>query len=116
MLLMNKTFSLICMLPFSCCCGKKCIEKYEKKIDVKVALSKLKKHTGAHTLLLEGGSIINGAFQRADVIDEISLVTAPVVAEKGDKPLFLDGATSLLDLINSETVNGVIVSKYKRKA
>lgn len=87
----------------------------EKEIDVKVALSKLKKLTGAHTLLLEGGSIINGAFQRADVIDEISLVTAPVVAEKGDKSLFFDGATSLLELIYSEMVDGVIVSKYNRK-
>ncbi|MBQ3030863.1 MAG: dihydrofolate reductase family protein, partial [Anaerotignum sp.] len=46
---------------------------------------------GCETLLLEGGSILNGAFERAGVVDELSLVVAPVMAGKEDKPLFWDG-------------------------
>lgn len=86
----------------------------ETEIDVKLALSKLKSLIGAETLLLEGGSIINGAFQRADVIDELSLVTAPVVADKNDKPLFTDSTVSEFRLTKSETENGVLVLRYKR--
>ena len=39
-------------------------------------------------MLLEGGSIINGAFLRADAVDNISQVIAPFVADKNDKLLF----------------------------
>lgn len=62
----------------------------ETEIDVRLALEKLRTLFGMEKLLLEGGSIINGAFQRLDVIDELSLVVAPVIAEKDDKPLFMD--------------------------
>ena len=61
----------------------------ETEIDVNVALFKLKDLIGCETLLLEGGSIINGSFQRADVIDELSLVVAPVVANKDDKTAYM---------------------------
>lgn len=40
--------------------------------------------------MLEGGSIINGAFLKADAVDELSLVVAPVTANAEDKPLFSD--------------------------
>ena len=50
-------------------------------IDVELALKKLKQ-IGADTLLLEGGSIVNGYFERSDMIDELSLVIAPTVAGK----------------------------------
>lgn len=59
----------------------------ETEIDVELALSKLKNLFNINKLLLEGGSIINGSFQRAGVIDELSLVTAPIIAGEG-KPLF----------------------------
>ena len=59
----------------------------EDEIDVPLALNKLKK-LGIDTLLLEGGSVINGYFQRADCIDELSLVVAPVVSQIDGKPLF----------------------------
>lgn len=59
-------------------------------IDVKLALFKLKNIIGCENLLLEGGSIVNGYFQRADVIDELSLVVAPVSGGKDDKPFFTD--------------------------
>ena len=59
----------------------------EEEIDVPLALSKLRA-LGMDTLLLEGGSVINGYFQRADCIDELSLVVAPVVSQGDGKPLF----------------------------
>lgn len=83
-------------------------------IDVRTALLKLK-NIGCETLLLEGGSVINGYFQRADVIDEISLVVAPVIAEKDDKPLFSDSVISDFELIKAEAINGNTVLNYKKK-
>ena len=87
----------------------------ENEIDVEFALFKLKNIIGCETLLLEGGSIINGSFQRADVIDEISLVTAPIVADKNDKPLFTDSTVSNFELVKSEIINGNLVLNYSRK-
>lgn len=63
----------------------------ETEMDLPLALEKLKSLFGIETLLLEGGSVLNGAFQRSDVIDELSLVVAPVTAADGDKPLFDGG-------------------------
>lgn len=87
----------------------------ETEIDVNLALCKLKNIVGAETLLLEGGSIINGSFQRADVIDELSLVTAPIVADKNDKPLFTDSSSQNFELTKAEAVNGNLILNYKRK-
>lgn len=87
----------------------------ETEIDVELALFKLKNIVGCERLLLEGGSVINGAFQRADVIDELSLVVAPVVADKDDKPLFTDSTVSDFELAKAENSNGNLVLSYKRK-
>lgn len=57
-------------------------------LDLLLALQKLKNLFGIETLLLEGGSILNGAFQRAGLIDELSLVVTPQMAKEGDFPLF----------------------------
>lgn len=83
------------------------------EIDVVLALSKLK-NNGIEKLLLEGGSIINGAFQRAGVIDEISLVLSPVVADKEDRPLFTDGNKECYKLTNAENKNGVAILNFRR--
>lgn len=87
----------------------------ETEIDVELALFKLKNIIGCERLLLEGGSIINGAFQRASAIDELSLVVAPVVADKHDKPLFMDSTLSDFELVSAESIKGNVVMKYKRK-
>ena len=68
---------------------------------------------GAETLLLEGGSIINGSFQRADLIDELSLVTAPVVAGEG-KPLFDKSGFSAFSLAEIKQLGGAVQAKYIR--
>ena len=61
------------------------------ELDLPLALTKLRELFGIRRLLLEGGSVLNGAFLRERVIDELSLVVAPLTAEAGDKPLFMDG-------------------------
>ena len=80
----------------------------EKEIDVKIALEKLKTLMGINWLLLEGGSIVNGYFQRADVIDEISLVVAPIVADAEDKPLFMDSTLSEFKLKEIKRYDDVV--------
>lgn len=85
----------------------------EEIINVELALFKLKNIVGIDTLLLEGGSIINGAFQRANAIDELSLVVAPVVADKDDKPLFMGSTVQNFELTNSYVKDGVLVMNYK---
>ncbi len=88
----------------------------KSSIDVEIALSKLKQEIGCNTLLLEGGSIINGAFERADAVDELSLVVAPIVAGKDSKPLFADPHASDFELVKADNENGNLVLNYKRKA
>ncbi len=74
----------------------------EKELDLPLALEKLYTVFGIKRMLLEGGSIINGAFLRAGVIDELSLVVAPVVAEEGDKPLFTASTLAGFTLIGAK--------------
>ncbi len=87
----------------------------ETAIDVELALFKLKTIIGCETLLLEGGSIINGAFERAGVVDELSLVVAPMIAGKDSKPLFMDSDIENFELVKAENDNGNLVLNYKRK-
>ena len=87
----------------------------ETAIDVEIALFKLKNIIGCETLLLEGGSIINGAFERAGAIDELSLVVAPIIAGKDSKPLFMDSDILNFELIRADNKNGNLVLNYKRK-
>lgn len=83
----------------------------ETEIDVNLALEKLKKHFGIGTLLLEGGSVINGYFERAGVVDEISLVTAPVAAGDG-LPLFGNSSFAAFTLAEVKALDGAVWTKY----
>ena len=86
------------------------------EIDVELALHTLAVH-GIDTLLLEGGSIINGFFQRAGVIDELSLVVAPIIAGAEDKPLFTESSASDFKLNEIKKYdNGVIYLNYKQQS
>ncbi|MBQ8247611.1 MAG: dihydrofolate reductase family protein [Lachnospiraceae bacterium] len=60
----------------------------KEEMSIATATQKLYALFGIRKLLLEGGSILNGAFQREGLVDELSLVQVPVVANKNDKPLF----------------------------
>ncbi|MBR3895096.1 MAG: RibD family protein [Clostridia bacterium] len=87
----------------------------ETFIDVELALFKLKDLMGCETLLLEGGSILDGAFERAGDVDELSLVVAPVIAGKDSKPLFMDADIANFELVKFENEKGNLVLNYKRK-
>lgn len=86
----------------------------ERTIDPLLALGKLKSLFGCQTLLLEGGSIINGAFLRADAVDELSLVLTFAVAGKESKPLFTDGNIADFELICAKKEKGGLLLRYKR--
>lgn len=60
------------------------------EIDINLALKKLYHYFNINKLLLEGGSIINGAFLKADAIDEVNVVVAPLIGNSKDKPLFYE--------------------------
>lgn len=50
----------------------------EKQINCSLLVSKLKNLFGIQRLLLEGGGYLNGSFMNAGMIDELSLVVAPI--------------------------------------
>ena len=84
----------------------------ETEIDVPLALDILCMHLSPEFYVLEGGSIINGHFLRADCIDEISLVQAPVTADSDSKPLFYGGEARGFSLSEAESKNGALVMRY----
>lgn len=86
------------------------------EIDLKMCLEKLIKTFRINTLLLEGGSDINGAFENEDLIDELSLVVAPVCASSESKPLFMNAKGNSFTLKSAEQKeDGVLVLKYLKK-
>ncbi len=85
----------------------------ENEIDVPLALELLAEKFGIEKILLEGGSVINGYFLKADCVDEISLVQAPLIARESDKSLFANSDTNTYALVNVENNNGVVVLEYK---
>lgn len=88
----------------------------ETEIDVELTLFKLKNIIGVDTLLLEGGSIVNGYFERADMIDELSLVVAPTVADAKAKPLFMNSKIADYELKEiKQYEDNVVWMNYRRK-
>lgn len=62
----------------------------KEELNLLLVLDKLYRLFGIKKLLLEGGSIINGAFERENVIDELSLVVATMIAGTEGKTLFYE--------------------------
>lgn len=60
------------------------------KIDLAKVLQKLRARFGIRMLLLEGGGKINGSFLAADVIDEFSILVAPVADGSIGTPSLFD--------------------------
>lgn len=88
----------------------------ENEIDLSLALSKLRKMFGIEKLLLEGGSVLNGAFIREGLVDELSLTVSPVIASTSDRPLFDDCAVNEFTLKETKTYDdNVVWLNYKRK-
>ena len=61
-------------------------------VDLAVALEKIGARLGVRTLMLEGGGGINGGFLRAGLVDEVSLLVAPVADGRVGTPTVFDVA------------------------
>jgi 2,5-diamino-6-(ribosylamino)-4(3H)-pyrimidinone 5'-phosphate reductase len=62
----------------------------EQDVDLGAALEKIGERFGVRTLMLEGGGRINGGFLRAGLVDEVSLLVAPVVDGRMGTPALFD--------------------------
>jgi 2,5-diamino-6-(ribosylamino)-4(3H)-pyrimidinone 5'-phosphate reductase len=60
-------------------------------VDLALALEKIGARFGVRTLMLEGGGRINGGFLRAGLVDEVSLLLAPVADGRLGTPALFDG-------------------------
>lgn len=62
----------------------------EDDVDLPLALEKIGGRLGVRTLMLEGGGGINGSFLRDGLIDEVSLLVAPVADGRVGTPAIFD--------------------------
>jgi 2,5-diamino-6-(ribosylamino)-4(3H)-pyrimidinone 5'-phosphate reductase len=91
------------------------------KIDLARVLPKLGKSFGIETLLLEGGGTINGSFLEADLIDELSILVAPVADGSIGTPSLFDakkdrGPARRLELFGiRKEENDLVWLRYKVK-
>ncbi len=86
----------------------------QTQTNIEETLRKLKTYFGIEKLLLEGGCILNSAFQRAGVIDKSNLVAAPIAAEAEDKPLFMDADLECYTLADAQNHDGIVWMNYWR--
>jgi 2,5-diamino-6-(ribosylamino)-4(3H)-pyrimidinone 5'-phosphate reductase len=61
-----------------------------REVDLPLALEKIGDCFGVKTLLLEGGGRINGSMLRAGLVDEVSVLVAPVVDGRIATPALFD--------------------------
>ena len=61
-----------------------------RDIDLPLALEKIATRFGVRTLMLEGGGRINGGMLRAGLVDEVSLLVAPVADGRVGTPALFD--------------------------
>ena len=61
-----------------------------RDVDLVVALEKIGERFGVRTLMLEGGGRVNGSMLRAGLIDEMSLLVAPVADGRLGTPALFD--------------------------
>lgn len=78
------------------------------------AMIKLKNYFNINLLLLEGGSIINQAFLDEGLVDELSLLVAPLVASSDDKQLFYKSDKTHFELKDCRLYDGVLHLLYKK--
>ena len=66
----------------------------EAELDLGLALDIVNRELGVKRLLLEGGGAANGAFLRAGLVDEISLILCPAVDGAKGAPSVFDSGES----------------------
>ena len=85
----------------------------KEELDVSLSLEKLYRYFGIEKMLLEGGSIINGAFLNAGMVDELSLVQTFLIGDKDGLPLFGNAQIEGFDLISCSQQPGYLYLRYK---
>jgi 2,5-diamino-6-(ribosylamino)-4(3H)-pyrimidinone 5'-phosphate reductase len=91
----------------------------KSRIDVARVLKKLRARFGIRKLLLEGGGKINGSFLAANVIDELSILVAPVADGSVGTPSLFDAfgrrpAAHKLELLSiGKRPGGIVWLRYK---
>lgn len=78
------------------------------EIDLSLALEKIADGFGVRTLMLEGGGRINGRFLRAGLVDEVSLVIAPVADGAAGEPSLFD--------VSESRAQGLVLESFERRA
>ena len=68
------------------------------KIDLKMAMRKLKKLFGIERVLCEGGPTTNGYFIQEDLVQKVIFYQCPYIATPGNKPIFGEGKLSKWNL------------------
>ena len=91
----------------------------KSRIELAKVLQKLRARFGIRKLLLEGGGTINGSFLAAKLIDELSILVAPIADGSVGTPTLFDVAKRRvparnLKLVSREKRSGDIVwLRYK---
>ena len=81
-----------------------------RDVDLVLALEKIGAQFGVRTLMLEGGGRINGAMLRAELIDEVSVLVAPVADGRF-------GTAALFDVDGNDVVpRGLALVSVERRA
>ena len=69
----------------------------DEQLDFEQALVKLRQRFGIEKMVLGGGALINGAFLKAGLVDEISLVVAPYISGDTTKKGTFDTKQAFVD-------------------
>jgi 2,5-diamino-6-(ribosylamino)-4(3H)-pyrimidinone 5'-phosphate reductase len=88
-----------------------------RDVDLPVALEKVGARFGVRTLMLEGGGRINGGMLRAGLIDEVSLLIAPVADGRRGTPALFDGDDATPHRLSLESMeargDGIVWLRYR---
>ncbi len=80
------------------------------EVDLTLALEKIGERFGVRTLMLEGGGRINAGMLQAGLIDEVSLLLAPIADTRAGTPALFD-----LDGAAADAPRGLILEQVERR-
>lgn len=83
----------------------------EKRVDLAKALEVLASQCGFKTVVTDSGGVLNVALLLAELVDEVSLIIAPVIVKPCDTPLFAHNMMTSMSsfsmrLLSHETLRG----------
>jgi riboflavin biosynthesis pyrimidine reductase len=93
----------------------------KSRIDLARVLRKLRARFGIRKLMLEGGGKINGSFLAANLIDELSILVAPIADGSVGTPTLFDApsrrapARNLKLLSMEKRAGGIVWLRYKMR-